>query len=59
MKTKLKAVILLAVALGAMMTACDSPEKRYERARTLYEEGAELRAQRLSEEAAERFLQAL
>ena len=41
------------------MTACDSPAKRYERARTLYEEGTELRQQRLSEEAAERFLQAL
>ena len=42
-----------------MLTACESPAKRYERARTLYEEGTELRSQRLSEEAAERFLQAL
>ena len=41
------------------MVSCDTPEKRYERARTLYEEGTELRSQRLSEEAAERFLQAL
>ncbi len=59
MNAKLKSLILLAVALGAMMTACDTPEKRYERARTLYEEGTALRQQRLSEEAAERFLQAL
>ena len=59
MNAKMKFLILLAVALGAMMTACDTPEKRYERARTLYEEGTELREQRLSEEAAERFLQAL
>ena len=59
MNAKLKSLILLAVILGAMMTACDTPAKRYERARTLYEEGTELRQQRLSEEAAERFLQAL
>ena len=59
MNAKLKSLILLAIALGAMMTACDTPEKRYERARTLYEEGTELRSQRLSEEATERFLQAL
>ena len=59
MNAKQKSLILLTVALGAMMTACDTPEKRYERARTLYEEGTELREQRLSEEAAERFLQAL
>ena len=59
MKAKLKSLILLAVALGAMMTACDSPAKRLQQARALYEEGAELRQQRLSEEAAERFLQAL
>ena len=59
MNAKQKSLILLAVALGAMMTACDTPEKRYERARTLYEEGTELREQRLSEAAAERFLQAL
>lgn len=41
------------------MVSCDTPEKRYERACTLYNEGTELRSQRLSEEAAERFLQAL
>ena len=59
MKATLKSLILTTLALGAMLTACDTPAKRYERARTLYEEGTELRQQRLSEEAAERFLQAL
>ena len=59
MKATLKSLILLTLAFGAMLTACDTPEKRYERARTLYEEGTELREQRLSEQAAERFLQAL
>jgi tetratricopeptide (TPR) repeat protein len=59
MKATLKSLILLTLAFGAMLTACDSPAKRYERARTLYEEGTELREQRLSEQAAERFLQAL
>ena len=42
-----------------MLTSCDMPEKRLQQARTLYNEGTELRQQRLSEEAAERFLQAL
>jgi tetratricopeptide (TPR) repeat protein len=59
MKATLKSLILLTLAFGAMLTACDTPEKRYERARTLYEDGTELREQRLSEQAAERFLQAL
>ena len=51
--------LVLTLALSLAMVSCDTPEKRYERARTLYEEGTELRGQRLSEEAAERFLQAL
>ena len=59
MKAKLKSLILIAIVLTAMLSACDTSAKRYERARTLYEEGVELRSQRLSEEAAERFLQAL
>ena len=59
MKATLTSIILTTLALIAMMAACDSPTKRYERARTLYEEGIELRQQRLSEEAAECFLQAL
>ncbi len=59
MKTTLKSLILTTLALGVMLVACESPAKRIERARTLYNEGTELRQQRLSEEAAERFLQAL
>ena len=59
MKATLKSLILLTFAFAAMLTACESPAKRYERVRTLYEEGIELRSQRLSEEATERFLQAL
>ena len=59
MNAKLKTLILLTLALVAMLTACESLAKRYERARTVYEEGIELRQQRLSEEATERFLQAL
>ena len=59
MKATLKSLILTTVALGVMLTACDSQTKRIERARTLYNEGTELRQQRLSEEATERFLQAL
>ena len=59
MKATLKSLILTTLALGVMLVACESPAKRVERARTLYNEGVELREQRLSEEAAERFLQAL
>ena len=59
MKATLKSLILITLVLLLAMVACDTPEKRYEHARTLYEEGTELRSQRLSEEAAERFLQAL
>ena len=50
---------IITVALSLAMAACDTPEKRIQQARTLYNEGTELREQRLSEEAAERFLQAL
>ena len=57
MKATLKSLILITLAMA--MASCDTPEKRYERACTLYNEGTELRSQRLSEEAAERFLQAL
>jgi tetratricopeptide (TPR) repeat protein len=51
------AIITLALLLA--MAACDTPEKRLQQAHSLYEEGTELRQQRLSEEAAERFMQAL
>ena len=59
MKATLKSLILTTSIIGMMMTACDTPEKRLQQARALYEQGTELREQRLSEEAAERFLQAL
>ncbi len=59
MKATLKTLILTILALGVAFAACDSPAKRQQQARTLYKEGVELREQRLSEEAAERFLQAL
>lgn len=59
MKATIKSLILTTLALVVMLVACESPAKRVERARTLYNEGVELREQRLSEEAAERFLQAL
>ena len=59
MKVKLKSLMLIPLALSLTMFSCDSPTMRYERARILYEEGTELRQQRLSEEATERFLQAL
>ena len=51
--------IILTLALLLVLAACDSSEKRLQQARALYEQGVELRGQRLSEEAAERFLQAL
>ena len=59
MKTYLKSLTLTAFALCAMLAACDSPTKRMEQAQTLYEEGVQLREQRRSEEAAEKFLQGL
>ena len=59
MKAKTTNLILFTLALGVAFAACDSPAKRQQQARTLYKEGVELREQRLSEEAAERFLQAL
>jgi outer membrane protein assembly factor BamD (BamD/ComL family) len=56
MKTFLHSLILTAIAcLG--LTACDSATKRMEQAQALYEEGIQLREQRRSEEAAEKFLQ--
>ncbi|MBR7023762.1 MAG: tetratricopeptide repeat protein, partial [Bacteroidales bacterium] len=57
MKTHLKSLILITAAFA--LTACDSPTKRMEQAQALYKEGVELREQRRSEEAAEKFLQGL
>lgn len=59
MKATLKSLILTTLALGVALAACDSPAKRQQQARTLYKEGVELREQRLSEEAAECFLQGI
>ncbi len=57
MKTNLKLLILTTVAVA--LTACDSPTKRLQQAQALYQEGVQLREQRRSEEAAEKFLQGL
>lgn len=59
MKTKTVFLIWFAVALGGLMTSCDSQAKRQRQARALYERGVQLRSQRSSEDAAECFLQAL
>ena len=55
MKTRLLPLVLVSLAL----LACNSSSKKLEQARSLYEEGMRLREQRLSEEAADRFLQGL
>jgi len=59
MNTYLKPLLLTAFALCAMLAACDSPTKRMQQTQALYEEGVQLREQRRSEEAAEKFLQGL
>ena len=59
MKATLKSLILTILAFGVVLTACDSSIKRQQQAHALYKEGVQLREQRLSEEAAARFLQAL
>ena len=58
MNKNLKSLILTAAVCLALV-ACDSPTKRMEQAQALYNEGVQLREQRRSEEAAERFLQGL
>ena len=58
MKTYLKSLIVT-FAFCIALTACDSPTKRMEQAQALYKEGVQLREQRRSEEAAEKFLQGL
>ena len=57
MKTYLKPLILITAFLA--LASCDSPTKRLEQVQTLYNEGIQLREQRRSEEAAEKFLQGL
>ena len=58
MNKNLKSLILTAAVCLALV-ACDSQAKRMEQAKVLYEEGMQLREQRRSEEAAEKFLQGL
>ena len=57
MKTYLKPLILIAIAF--VLASCDSQTKRLQQAQLLYNEGVQLREQRRSEEAAEKFLQGL
>ena len=47
------------MTLALALSSCDSPTKRMEQAQALYKEGVQLREQRRSEEAAEKFLQGL
>ena len=55
----MKRQLLISVLVCFVLMACDSQSKRMEQAQSLYEEGTRLREQRLSEEAAECFLQGL
>ena len=57
MKTYLKPLILITAVLA--LASCNSPTTRMEQAQALYKEGVQLREQRRSEEAAEKFLQGL
>ena len=59
MKKYLKSLILTAMALCLALSSCDNQTKRMEQAQSLYKEGMQLREQRRSEEAAEKFLQGL
>ena len=51
--------LLICLLIGVLMTACNTQTKRVEQAQFLFEEGLNLREQRQSEEAAEKFLQGL
>ena len=55
----MKIRLLISILVGFALLACDRQTRRMEQARSLYEEGTHLREQRLSEEAAECFLQGL
>ena len=50
---------MIGILLCLALAACDSTTKRMEQAQDLFKEGVQLREQRRSEEAAERFLQGL
>ena len=51
--------LLTFVLVGVLLTACNTQTKRIQQAQSLCDEGARLREQRQSEEAAEKFLQGL
>ena len=51
--------LLIFIILAFVLSACDSKTKHMEQAQALYQEGVQLREQRRSEEAAEKFLQGL
>ena len=55
----MKTRFLISILVGFALLACDRQTKRMEQAQAFYEEGTRLREQRLSEEAAESFLQGL
>ena len=59
MKAKLIFPLVLAMTLTVTMASCESQARREQQARALYEQGVQLRSQRLSEEATECFLEAL
>ena len=59
MKVNTTTSILVSLALCLALSACDSPTKRMKQAQNLYQEGVQLREQRRSEEATEKFLQGL
>lgn len=59
MKAKVTYLLSLLLALGIFSTSCESQARREQQAHELYEQGVQLRSQRLSEEATECFLEAL
>ena len=59
MKTNLKLPILIMLVLCLALSSCDNQAKQMQQAQALYKEGVQLREQRRSEEAAEKFLQGL
>lgn len=59
MKAKVTYLLSLLLVLGIFSTSCESQARREQQARALYEQGVQLRSQRISEEASECFLEAL
>jgi len=59
MKAKVTYLLSFLLAFGIISTSCESQARREQQARALYEQGVQLRSQRLSEEATGCFLEAL